>query len=171
MRIQLACLFTRNSNHPQWLEIFTSFCRYLQCQQIHQQPYPSKCWKKIYYLFYAKHSDYELGCGECGLVAGTNTTKELYDASFRLPVRFPIQTQSWWSHGRVSTFARYIFSTNQLPLISDEHLHSKSVSYHEEEIFVAGSITSYSFQWCWQTHTCTQFHTVHVDYQGNGVLR
>lgn len=36
------------------------------------------------YLFVTKRQ-VELGCGECALVGGVNTTKELYDAAFKMP--------------------------------------------------------------------------------------
>lgn len=38
------------------------------------------------FIFSGAKSGYELGCGECALTGGTNTTKELYDASYKLPL-------------------------------------------------------------------------------------
>lgn len=39
--------------------------------------------RKMDYLFF--DTDNEVGCGECGLVGGANTTKELCDAMFKKP--------------------------------------------------------------------------------------
>lgn len=39
--------------------------------------------RKMDFLFLRQNN--ELGCGECGLVGGVNTTKELSDASFKMP--------------------------------------------------------------------------------------
>ena len=39
--------------------------------------------RKMDYLFL--YNKYELGCGECGLDSGINTTKELSDANFKMP--------------------------------------------------------------------------------------
>jgi hypothetical protein len=43
------------------------------------------CGRKMDYLFMTKDSDVELGCGECALLGGINTTKELQDAGFKMP--------------------------------------------------------------------------------------
>lgn len=37
------------------------------------------------YLFTTKKTKYEVGCGECALVGGVKTTKELYDSAFKIP--------------------------------------------------------------------------------------
>ncbi|KAL7322444.1 hypothetical protein PS15p_211443 [Mucor circinelloides] len=37
------------------------------------------------YLFTTKQIEYEIGCGECALVGGVNTTKEFQDAGFKMP--------------------------------------------------------------------------------------
>lgn len=37
------------------------------------------------YLFTINDNVVEIGCGECALVGGVNTTKELCDASFKMP--------------------------------------------------------------------------------------
>lgn len=37
------------------------------------------------YIFMTKIDDVEVGCGECALVGGINTTKELQDAGFKMP--------------------------------------------------------------------------------------
>lgn len=37
------------------------------------------------YLFTTKQTEYEVGCGECALVGGVKTTKELIDAGFKMP--------------------------------------------------------------------------------------
>lgn len=42
-----------------------------------------KTGRKMDFLFL--HQTKELGCGECGLVGGVNTTKELCDAGFKMP--------------------------------------------------------------------------------------
>jgi len=42
-----------------------------------------KSGRKMDHLFLYKNN--ELGCGECGLVGGVNTTKELSDANFKMP--------------------------------------------------------------------------------------
>ncbi|EPB84268.1 hypothetical protein HMPREF1544_08988 [Mucor circinelloides 1006PhL] len=42
------------------------------------------CGRKIDYLFVPK-GQVELDCGECALVGGVNTTKELYDTAFKMP--------------------------------------------------------------------------------------
>lgn len=42
-----------------------------------------KSGRKMDYLFLDKKN--ELGCGECGLDNGVNTTKELSDANFKMP--------------------------------------------------------------------------------------
>jgi len=44
-----------------------------------------QCGRKLDYLFKTKDSDVELGCGECALVGGVNTTKEFQDAGFKMP--------------------------------------------------------------------------------------
>lgn len=41
--------------------------------------------RKMDYLFSTKKSELEIGCGECALVGGINTTKELVDAGFKMP--------------------------------------------------------------------------------------
>lgn len=41
--------------------------------------------RKMDYLFKTKDDSVEIGCGECALVGGVNTTKELNDASFKMP--------------------------------------------------------------------------------------
>lgn len=42
--------------------------------------------RKMQYLFMAKQIErMELGCGECALVSGVKTTKELLDAGFKMP--------------------------------------------------------------------------------------
>ncbi|KAK4515316.1 Chitinase 2 [Mucor velutinosus] len=38
--------------------------------------------RKMDYLFISKKIEYELGYGECALISGVNTTKELYDSCF-----------------------------------------------------------------------------------------
>lgn len=40
-----------------------------------------KSGRKMDFIFDFK--DYELGCGECGLISGVNTTKELSDCKFK----------------------------------------------------------------------------------------
>ncbi|KAG1093752.1 hypothetical protein G6F42_018891 [Rhizopus arrhizus] len=37
------------------------------------------------YLFTTKQTEFEVGCGECALVSGVKTTKELIDAGFKMP--------------------------------------------------------------------------------------
>lgn len=37
------------------------------------------------YLFTAKTNGFEVGCGECALVGGVKTTKELVDAGLKMP--------------------------------------------------------------------------------------
>lgn len=44
-----------------------------------------QCGRKMDYLFKTKDADVELGCGECALVGGINTTKEFQDAGFKMP--------------------------------------------------------------------------------------
>jgi hypothetical protein len=44
-----------------------------------------QCGRKMDYLFKTNDSDNEIGCGECALVAGVNTTKEFQDAGFKMP--------------------------------------------------------------------------------------
>ncbi|KAK4520018.1 Asparagine-rich protein (ARP protein) [Mucor velutinosus] len=41
--------------------------------------------RKMDYVFLHEKSDLELGCGECALVGGVNTTKEMCDANFKMP--------------------------------------------------------------------------------------
>lgn len=41
--------------------------------------------RKMDYIFMTKIDDMELGCGECALVGGINTTKEFQDAGFKMP--------------------------------------------------------------------------------------
>ncbi|CAO0792597.1 unnamed protein product [Mucor circinelloides] len=41
--------------------------------------------RKMDYLFTTKQIEYEIGCGECALVGGVNTTKEFQDAGFKMP--------------------------------------------------------------------------------------
>ncbi|GAN02858.1 hypothetical protein MAM1_0029d02306 [Mucor ambiguus] len=41
--------------------------------------------RKMNYLFMMKKKDYEVGCDECALAGSVRTTKELYDASFKMP--------------------------------------------------------------------------------------
>lgn len=41
--------------------------------------------RKMDYLFKTKDSDVKVGCGECALVGGKNTTKEFQDAGFKMP--------------------------------------------------------------------------------------
>jgi len=41
--------------------------------------------RKMDYIFMTKIDDVEVGCGECALVGGINTTKELQDAGFKMP--------------------------------------------------------------------------------------
>lgn len=41
--------------------------------------------RKMDYIFMTKIDDIELGCGECALVGGVNTTKEFQDAGFKMP--------------------------------------------------------------------------------------
>ncbi|CAO0793120.1 unnamed protein product [Mucor circinelloides] len=43
------------------------------------------CGQKMDYLFTINDNVVEIGCGECALVGGVNTTKELCDASFKMP--------------------------------------------------------------------------------------
>lgn len=38
------------------------------------------------FIFSGAKTGYEFGCGECALTGGANTTKELYDASYKLPL-------------------------------------------------------------------------------------
>ncbi|OAC98213.1 hypothetical protein MUCCIDRAFT_115737 [Mucor lusitanicus CBS 277.49] len=41
--------------------------------------------RKMDYLFITKQTDFfEVGCGECALVGGVKTTKELVDAGFKM---------------------------------------------------------------------------------------
>lgn len=37
------------------------------------------------YLFTTRKSEIEVGCGECALVGGVQTTKELVDTGFKMP--------------------------------------------------------------------------------------
>jgi len=41
--------------------------------------------RKMDYLFKTKDSYKEIGCGECALVGGVNTTKKFQDAGFKMP--------------------------------------------------------------------------------------
>ncbi|KAK4509265.1 uncharacterized protein ATC70_007615 [Mucor velutinosus] len=41
--------------------------------------------RKMDYLFKTRDAGTEVGCGECGLIAGVNTTKELQDCGFKMP--------------------------------------------------------------------------------------
>ena len=41
--------------------------------------------RKMDYLFTAKKNGFEVGCGECALVGGVRTTKELIDAGLKMP--------------------------------------------------------------------------------------
>ncbi|GAN10042.1 hypothetical protein MAM1_0315d09576 [Mucor ambiguus] len=41
--------------------------------------------RKMDYLFTTRKTKFEVGCGECALVGGVKTTKELVDAGFKMP--------------------------------------------------------------------------------------
>ncbi|CAO3615697.1 unnamed protein product [Mucor fragilis] len=41
--------------------------------------------RKMDYLFTTRKTGFEVGCGECALVGGVQTTKELVDAGFKMP--------------------------------------------------------------------------------------